>query len=511
MIRVFVCLAVLASFASAPQPSPNSARAVVTRAIDAVGGEAALKSIASLQIETIGHDYFIDQSERPEGPFIVSYRQATELRDVAGGRSRLETQQRDVQFARWTPATATIADADAAAMQRGDRTMPAGRQAFEDGRQRIELAPERVLLVARDAPDLALAPDVKVHGVAQRVVSFGWRGRRARLMIDPGDAVPTALELTTDDTYGIWGLVRETTYYSLWTLVPGGVRYPLQTDVEWNGVTKSSATILTIKVNPAIDAASLAIPAETKQAFAALPSVYGIPSLTLDPAKRTEIAPGVAHYAGNWNVGVVQQPDGLVILEAPVGSRYSAQVLDEVAKRYPGVNVKALVTTSDAWPHLGGVREYVARGIPVYGLDLNQPILERLLEADYSAHPDALAKAPRPAKFTWVSGKTSIGSGDTRIELYPVRGENGERQMLAYFPALKLLYTSDEIQPMRGGGFFMPEYLLEVRDVIRREHLAVDRIFGFHAGLTPWSEIERAIAAAAAPASSAGSASPSAR
>jgi len=84
------------------------------------------------------------------------------------------------------------------------------------------------------------------------------------------------------------------------------------------------------------------------------------------------------------------------------------------------------------------------------------------------------------------------------MELYPVRGENGERQMMAYFPALKLLYTSDEVQKQRSGEFFMPEFLLEVRDVIRREHLDVDRIFGFHAPPTPWSEIEAAIAKASA-------------
>ena len=70
--------------------------------------------------------------------------------------------------------------------------------------------------------------------------------------------------------------------------------------------------------------------------------------------------------------------------------------------------------------------------------------------------------------------------------------------MVAYFPALKLLYTSDEVQPQRTGGFFMPEYLLEVRDVVRREHLAVERIFGFHAPPTPWSAIEAAIASASA-------------
>jgi hypothetical protein len=253
-----------------------------------------------------------------------------------------------------------------------------------------------------------------------------------------------------------------------------------------------------IDVNPVFDAASLTVPPETKTAFAALPAVSGIPSLALDPSKQREVAPGIAQYAGPWNVEVVQQPDGIVVIEAPVGSRYSTQVLEEIATRYPGVRVKAVVTTSDAWPHLGGVREYVARGIPVYALDLNQPILDRLIKADYSPRPDALAKAPQPGKFTWVNGRTVIGTGDTRIELYPAHGENGERQMFAYFPALKLLYTSDDVQPLRNGSFFMPAYLLEVRDAARREHLEVERVFGFHAAPMPWSAIEAAISSAAA-------------
>jgi hypothetical protein len=42
----------------------------------------------------------------------------------------------------------------------------------------------------------------------------------------------------------------------------------------------------------------------------------------------------------------------------------------------------------------------------------------------------------------------------------------------------------------------MPELLVEVRDVIRRERLNVDRVFGMHIGSIPWSEIDAAIAAA---------------
>ena len=51
---------------------------------------------------------------------------------------------------------------------------------------------------------------------------------------------------------------------------------------------------------------------------------------------------------------------------------------------------------------------------------------------------------------------------------------------------------------MLSRRVFMPEYLLEVRDAIRREHLDVDRIFGFHAAPTPWTEIEATIAKASA-------------
>jgi len=497
MLELFVCLA--AWIAAAPQPSNvDTARGVVTRSIEALGGEAALKGISTLQIEAIGHEYFVDQSERPEGPFVTRYVQTSEKRDVAGGRSRLQTQERFVLAPDWADAgSATLVDADAAAFQRGERYAPADKAAFDEGRERIDLAPERVLLTALTASDLASAPDVTVHGIRQRVVTFGWRESRARLLIDPGDFVPTALELRSADTFGIWGTVTRTTYYSLWTLLAGGVRYPLQFDREWNGVGSGATTIMKISVNPPFDAAPFTIPGDVKKAFAAAPP-SGIPTLKLDPSKAVEVVPGIVQYPGNWNVEFVQQPDGIVIIEAPVGSHYSVQVLDEAARRYPGVKVKAAITTSDAWPHLGGVREYAARGIPVYALDLNRPILERLLQADYRAKPDALATHPRAAKFTWVSGKTTIGTGDTRMELYPVRGENGEWMLMAYFPAHKLLYSSDEIQPLRGGGFFMPELLVELRGAVHREHLDVDRIFGFHASPRPWSDIEAAIAKASA-------------
>ena len=114
-------------------------------------------------------------------------------------------------------------------------------------------------------------------------------------------------------------------------------------------------------------------------------------------------------------------------------SSYSVKVLDDVKTRL-GAKVKAVITTSDAWPHIGGLREYAARGIPVLALDLNVPILERLFAARYATFPDTLAKSPRAPVIRKISTRTVVGAGPTRMELIPYRTASGERQMMVYFP-----------------------------------------------------------------------------
>ena len=191
---------------------------------------------------------------------------------------------------------------------------------------------------------------------------------------------------------------------------------------------------------------------------------------------------------------------GLVILEAPLTGNYSQKVLAEAERRFPGVPVKAVVSTGDAWTYIGGVREYVARGIPVYALDWNKPILERLIKAPFRFVPDTLARQPRAPKFNFVSGKTVIGAGENRIELYPVRGSGGERMMLAYFPQHKLLYGSDLVQPGRGG-FFSSQYLAETAAVVEGQHLTVEQVYAMHLPATPWNKVTQALEKAFAPSS----------
>jgi hypothetical protein len=135
----------------------------------------------------------------------------------------------------------------------------------------------------------------------------------------------------------------------------------------------------------------------------------------------------------------------------------------------------------------------VARGIPVYILDLNRPILERFLASPRTCYPDNFAKAPRKPDFRIVSAKTIIGKGPNRLELYPLRGETSERHPMVYFPGHQLLYGSDPVQKLDDGSYFHAQTVSEVVHAVDREHLSVEKFFMMHMGITPWYELSKLI------------------
>jgi hypothetical protein len=155
------------------------------------------------------------------------------------------------------------------------------------------------------------------------------------------------------------------------------------------------------------------------------------------------------------------------------------------------MRVKAVITTSDSWPHIAGVRQAVAEDIPIYALDLNVAILTRMLDAPHTVYPDDLQRRPRKPHFRVVSEPTTVGTGANRLVIYPYRTITGERQMMVYFPQPQLLYTSDLFS--QDGGphdWFTPEYLKEAVGAINRYGLAPKTIFGMHYDPVPYETIE---------------------
>ena len=467
--------------------SRSTAQDLLRDALHAMGGEEAVRGIRSLELKATVQRNALEQSERPEGPYIAEYDQITEWRDVAGRRWKRAT---DMQFAMYKFSTAAIVADGVAAHVNGGRFSPGGVGDLEESEEVFDLSPERILLTASAAPDLRRLDDVTLQSVPQHVVAFTWQKHPVKIFLSSETNLPTAVEWVRaypGNTYwNPWGDVTTRVYYSLWWLTSGGIHYPLQLDYVRNGLDERKITITDLKVNEAIAENTFAIPDDVKSAVRAHPPVVADDRpLAVQNAK--EITEGVIFLPGLWNTTLVKQADGIVVIEAPISSGYSAKVIAEAQRRFPGVPIKAAISTSDSWPHIGGVREYVARGIPVYVLDRSLPLLKRLVAAPHSERPDALARAPRAAKFVSVSSKATIGAGPNRLEIYPIRGETSERQMMVYFPGHKLLYGSDPFQKDEYG-YTDPQAVTELRDAVAREHLDVETFFMMHIEPEPWKE-----------------------
>jgi glyoxylase-like metal-dependent hydrolase (beta-lactamase superfamily II) len=166
-------------------------------------------------------------------------------------------------------------------------------------------------------------------------------------------------------------------------------------------------------------------------------------------------------------------------------------ILEEAKKRYPRLPIKAVLSTSDSWPHTGGVRFAVSQHLAVYILDLNRPLLDRLIRAPHTLDPDELEKSTSRKTPVWkiVSTKTAIGSGPNRVELYPLRGAATEHQYVVYFPEQHLLYASDTLVINDNNTLYHPELMNEVVQAVKRESLKVDSVFAMHQGPTPWDQV----------------------
>src|SRR5262245_4958136 len=413
--------AVLA-FAVAVSASPDpdaQARQWVETAIGRMGGEGALRSLATLKVESIGYRNLLEQSERPDGPWIPQVERVTELWDTPGGRW---TETIDATVSDSTYAIRTIVNGDVVVRRLGERLLPSTRGTILEAREWMALSPQQVLLAALAAPDLRREPDVVFQGVSQHAVAFGEGEGKRRLLLNTRTGFPTAVETMRalpDDLYWqLWGDVPTRIAWSFWDLRPGGLFYPMQWDVERGGRPWRAFTIAKLEPGVALNADAFAVPDSEKQAFAARGALALDERPLGDPSRPTvELAPGVVVIPGSWGVALVRQSDGVVVLEAPISNGYSARVIEEAKRRFPDLPVKAVVTTSDSWPHFGGIREYAARGIPIYLLDLNVAQIRRALESPHRLHPDALETSPRAPILRPVSGRTVVGDGPNRIEL----------------------------------------------------------------------------------------------
>ncbi len=483
-IVIYLVLTVASAHAETPEPAAELMRA----ALRAMGGEEKIRSLNTVHFEASVVRNELEQSARPEGPYFVENDQVEEWRGLKTGEWKRTAMLHGAMQPEFG-MTAVVSGGVASLSYNGQQAPASGEQ-VQNAQEALGLSPERVLITALDSSDLHRLPDLILQNVPHQLVEFTWQGCPVRIYLNGDTHLPTAVEWVTAYPYGIfwsiWGDVTTRVYYSFWWLQEG-IHYPLQSDIVRNGLPDQTATITKLDFDKSFAASEFSMSREARSAFAMAAKN------TMDDRSpgqsTTELAPNIFLIPGAWNTTIVRQDDGITIVEAPISSGYSAKIIAMAQSRFPGMRIKAVITTSDSWPHIGGLREYVAQGIPVYLLDRTLPLMERFLRAPRTRFPDNLARTARRAELRTVSSRMVIGKGPNRIEIYPIRGETTERQMMVYFPEYKLLYGSDAFQQLDDGKFFYPQTVDELKNAVEREHLTVDRFLMMHMGLNPWSKL----------------------
>ncbi len=474
---------------AAPGCAQESAQQCVNAALDAMGGRDRLQQVTSVRLQTIGNTLLTEQSYR-QAPFLTSYERGHITIDLAGQRIFKET------TLTWPESDQNQSDSDTTLVvgpeggvyrtKFGDS--PCSLSDLDAAQQGFALGPLRLLLTAAEAPDLHFEMPAILRSTPHAVVAFSWRHIPVRILLNPFNHLPDAVETTQvfHDFWYFWGDVRQRIYFENWKL-NAGITFPTNRVEERNGLVWSSTQALNVEINALLDEKDFEMNAGAAKQSAASPG-WNRP---FSVKQSTILAPGIDLFAGSWNATVVKERGGIVIIEAPISGLYTQGMMKEARKRHPGVPVTAVLSTSDSWPHTGGLRQAVALGLPIYILDLNQALLDKMIKAPHAIEPDALQKSKNGKGPNWkiVAGKQEIGVGANRMELYPLRGASTERQYMVYFPQHHLLYASDTLALNDDGTLYDPELMFEVAQAVKRENLIVDTVFAMHQGPMPWETV----------------------
>jgi glyoxylase-like metal-dependent hydrolase (beta-lactamase superfamily II) len=481
------------------------AKACVQQAIDAMGGEQRLAAIHGVSYDVIGHTVLSEQSYRQQ-PFITSYERDKVVVDFDKRRI-----VRDVHMT-WPESDPHQADLDITLItttqggvyhsKQGDS--PCSLADLDNANDTLALGPERLLLNAAAAGDLRYVPSQWLRATPHSVVEFTWQGVPVKVLLNAYNHLPDAMERTRTfkDWWYAWGDVNQRIYFDNWRVVQGVV-YPTNSIDQRNGVWYASTQVLDPAFNVAIDDKKFAM----DPAVAAKSAQSKGWNREFSDKKRVDLAPGIELYEGSWNTTIIKQDDGVLVIEAPISTSYVKGILAKVRSEYPDVPIKGVLSTSDSWPHMAGVREAVAEGVPVYVLDLNKPLLDRLVNAPHRLQPDALQTDPKSPHWVMVGDRLEIGHGANRVELYPLRGASTERQYMVYFPEQKVLYASDTLVLNDDKTLYDPDLMYEVVQAAAREHLQVNTVYAMHQGPTPWADVQHLVDQAMKPTESGKSAS----
>jgi len=182
---------------------------------------------------------------------------------------------------------------------------------------------------------------------------------------------------------------------------------------------------------------------------------------------------------------VTFQRDTVFLLDATTAQWRSRADSAWITALFPGNHPVVLVVTDLAWPHVGGVRFWAARGATIVSHRLSEVFLRQLLSRRWTLTPDALegVRARVTPRLRFFDQRLDLAGGAVRVRA--IDGVASEGALYAVVPSAGFLWASDYVQQVSAPS----QYAAEVIQAVTRDGLEATRVAAQHLPLTPWSSV----------------------
>lgn len=481
LLLITALVAALADTGGCRPVSGLDAHALLVRAATATGLDTARRTVLEVHgYDVVQHAY---ESDRTYPPFLAEVQSLDEWFDPASGVQRTTSHS---TIAGYEYGLTTIGDERASYLVRDTALVP--NPALHGALyQTRPLDVWAVLTDWLEATDVRVAERCTYRDYPRIVLSRrGVRGPE-RLYLDPKSGYPEKLD--REEPHYLWGQVHVEFVWSTWERVQDahlpGAAFRME-----DGETQIARTFGVRRLAPRDSAPSLAVPAHET---AMTPAIAAFLAPNRPDTTRVSDNVFVLRNAGYGEV-VALDRDTVYVFDATQGEERVRQDSTWIATLFPGRHPIVVVVTDLAWPHVAGVRAWVARGATIVSHRASRAFLERVVNRRWTLAPDALERHRSRAVFRFraVSDSMSLAGGD--IDVFPIDGAASEVALAAFIRPARFLWASDYIQDLRAPT----QYVDDIVAAVRRTGVAPSRVAAEHAPLSDWARVS----ALAAPVSS---------
>lgn len=305
-----------------------------------------------------------------------------------------------------------------------------------------------------------------------------------QLYLEPASGLPVQLERNEVDPTGLWGERKVVFVYSNWIKIKDS-QYPMASFRLVDGEIQINRT---------------AAPVKGDSGAPAPPNVRDTLDMRVSAAPPASEAPDTVRVSANTyllhtrfytNTATLVR-DTVYLLDAQYdGEARARQDSIWISKLFPGKHPVVVVVSDLAWPHIAGVRTWVAMGAKVVAHRSARDFLTRVVNHRWTGKPDLLEKRRATTRFKLIAVDDSMSFAGGAVKVFPINGIGSEGSLMTWLSNDRFLFPGDYVQGLEGPSM---AYAAEVVAATRRVNVAPERFAAMHMELTEWNKLLAALA-----------------